>query len=64
VEEHKEKNLIVCVISFEIKTHRTCSLFPKSMRVYPKDSGLPGSANGIYSSLPLGAVVLLFCESV
>jgi hypothetical protein len=35
-------------------------------RVYPKVSGLAASSDNCkrYSSLPLGAVVSLFCESV
>jgi hypothetical protein len=37
----------------------------ETMRVYPKVSGLAAWSENckLYSSLPLGAVVLLFCES-
>jgi hypothetical protein len=42
-------------------------VIPKQiMRVYPKVSGLAAWSENCkwYSSLPLGAIVLLFCESV
>jgi hypothetical protein len=40
--------------------------FTACMRVYPKVSGLAAWSENCkwYSLLPLGAVVLLFCESV
>jgi hypothetical protein len=43
-----------------------CFLKMKHMRVYPEFSGLASSSENCkwYSSLPLGAVVSLFCEDL
>jgi hypothetical protein len=43
-----------------------CSQGSKSIRVYPKVSGLAAWSENCkwYSSLPLGAVISLFCESL
>jgi hypothetical protein len=45
---------------------RSCRFETANTRVYPKVSGLAASSENCkwYSSLPLGVVVSLFCESV
>jgi hypothetical protein len=47
------------------KNSRSRRMFPPLTRVYPKVSGLADWSENCkcYSSLPLGAVVSLFCES-
>jgi hypothetical protein len=50
----------------DVRMSRNTGYMPRCTRVYPKVSGLTAWSENCkwYSSLPLGAVILLFIESV
>jgi hypothetical protein len=57
---------IAIFTSIRITIHKVTSIFVMHARMYPKVSGLAAWSENCkwYCSLPVGAVVSLFCESV
>jgi hypothetical protein len=68
VEAHKLCSSLLLVLQISLlKIQNKVSLYARfNMSVYPKVSGLAAWSKNCkwYGSLPLGAVVSLFCESI